>query len=137
MNVDARVEERLKAALAADERITFAYLFGSQATGATHARSDVDVAAWFREPVPVDADTELNGLVTGAVKHDRVDAVVLNRAPLTLAFEALKGRVLLSRDEGIRVEATAAIMSRYHDRIYYIRRHLDEFAERVKERGFG
>lgn len=135
--VDAAARERLVAALRADERIIFAYLFGSQADGTAGPRSDVDVAAWFREPVPREAALDLNGLIAGAVQSDKVDAVVLNSAPLTLAFEILKGHVLVSRDEGVRVDATAAIMSRYHDRIYYIRRHLDDFADRVRERGFG
>src|SRR5919106_662417 len=34
------------------EPVIFAYLFGSQATGKTHARSDVDVAVYVEDSVP-------------------------------------------------------------------------------------
>jgi len=134
--VDPLALERLRAALAGDSRIAFAYLFGSEATGTAGPRSDVDVVAWFREPVPEDAQLDLMGLVTAAVRIDSVDVVVLNSAPLTLAAEVLKGTLLVSTDEDLRVEVESGIMSRWHDRVHYIRRGTEEAGRRLSERGW-
>lgn len=133
--VDEASVERLRAALEADQRVVFAYLFGSHATGSAGPRSDVDVGVYVSSMDP-DPLLDLIGTVTSALHRDDVDVVLLNSAPLTLAFEVLKGRLLFSKSEDARVAAEAAIMSRYHDRAYYMRRHLREFAEALRERGF-
>lgn len=115
----------------------FAYLFGSRASGSAGPRSDVDVAVWLSEPRESDADLDVAAAASRALKRDDVDVVVLNDAPLALAFEALKGRLLLARDHGERVEIEAAIMLRDHDRVPYMRRYLDAARVRLEERGLG
>lgn len=128
---------RLTEALTADERVIFAYLFGSYATGeAIGSRSDVDVGVYVTEPADFDTRLRFIGIATTALKRDDVDLLLVNTAPLTLAFEILKGRLLVCKDEGERVEAEAMIMSRYHDRVYHMRRHLDLAMKRIRERGF-
>lgn len=131
--------ERLRAALSARDDIVFAYLFGSQASGRTHPRSDVDVAVWLREPYDKETFAPLVGVIgalTSALHRDDIDVVILNEAGLRVAFNALHGTLLLSRDEDQRIRAEAAIMSRYHDRLPYIRRHLDHEARMMAEHGF-
>lgn len=131
--------ERIRASLEARDEVVFARLFGSQATGRTHARSDVDVAVWLREPYDRATFRPLLDLiapVTHALGRDDVDIVILNEAPLRLAFNALRGELLFSRDEDTRIRAEAAIMSRYHDRLPYHNRHLDHEARMLAERGF-
>lgn len=126
-------------ALNARDDVLFAYLFGSQAKGRAHPRSDVDVAVWLREPydrasfAPVLA---LIGATSDALHRDDIDVVILNEAPLRLAFEILGGKLLFSRDEDTRIRTEAAIMSRYHDRLPYYKRHLDHEARMMSERGF-
>lgn len=130
---------RLKDALEARDDIFFAYLFGSQASGRTHPRSDVDVAVWLREPYDRESFRPLLGVIgalTSALHRDDIDVVILNEAGLRVAFQALHGQLLFSRDEDVRIRAEAAIMSRYHDRLPYIRRHLDHEARMMVERGF-
>jgi len=133
--MDPSSEERLAKALQRYDGVVFAYLFGSQATGGAGPRSDVDLAVHVEGPSE-DAELDLHGIAASALHRDDVDVLVLNRAPLTLQFEALKGRLLFSLDEGARVEIEARIMSTYHDRLPYLRRHLALFAEDVRERGF-
>lgn len=134
------VEARLARALSERDDVVFAYLFGSVATGRAHARSDVDVAVWLedgRSPDPGrDPLIEIIGVVTSALKRDDVDLVVLNSAPLRLAFDAIHGRLLLDRDEERRVVIEAALKSRYHDRVPYHRRHLEHEGRGLAESGF-
>lgn len=133
--VDDAALARLVQALEGHPRVVFARLFGSHGRGDAGPGSDVDVAIWLRDPQP-DDDIAMNGLATDALHRDDVDAVVLNTASVTLAFEALKGRLLVSQDEGERIVAEAAIMSRYYDRLPSIRRHLAHAAQAIRERGF-
>lgn len=135
--MDPASRTRLADALEREPAVRFAYLFGSQATGTTARTSDVDVAVHLREGAPPDADLELLAVAQRALRRRDVDLVVLGRAPLTLAFEALKGQLLFSKDEAERVTVEARIMTRYHDQVYYMRRHLAWVAERTAERGFG
>lgn len=131
---------RLANALSSREDVVFAYLFGSQAKGRTHPRSDVDVAVWLREPYDRASFAQVlqvTGAATDALRRSDVDVVVLNEAPLPLAFEALRsGRLLFSKDEATRVQAESLLMRRYHDRAHYRDRYLAQVGERFAERGF-
>lgn len=133
------IANRLAAALAQREDVVFAYLFGSQASGRTHKRSDVDVAVWIRAPYDATARDpllEIIGLASTALGRNDVDVLLLNEAPLWIAARALRGKLLLDRDEALRVREEARIMSRYHDRLPYYRRHLEKEATNLAERGF-
>lgn len=110
---------RLTSALEAHPRVVFARLFGSHGRGEPGPRFGVDVAVYVREPRPND-DLLFNDLATSALHRDDVDAVILNTAPVALAFEALKGRLFVNKDEGVRVVAEARIMSLYYDRKYHL-----------------
>lgn len=137
--MDADARSRLADALTRDPRVVFAYLFGSQATGGAGSRSDVDVAVWLSGHVrdrAFDATLELMEVVGDSTGTDAVDVVVLNTASLSLAAEILKGQLLCSKDEDVRIDAEASIMSRYHDRLPRLRRHLDAAGARLAERGW-
>ena len=80
-----------------------ALLFGSQATGAAHADSDVDVAVLLnRAPAGPERSSVLRTVIEAlgtTLRADRLDVVILNDAPPKLAFHALRdGRVALCRD---------------------------------------
>lgn len=132
---------KLQAALASREDVVFAYLFGSRGAGSTHPRADVDVGVFLRGPTGADPaewpKLALTNLLTSALRRDDVDVVLLNDASPALAFEALRGKLILSRDEGTRIEAEARIMSRYYDRLPYLKRSLDAAMGRIRERGLG
>lgn len=133
------IARKLAAALGPRPGVVFAYLFGSHAEGRAHDKSDVDVAVWMREPYANDGLETLLDLiatVTGALRRDDVDVVILNEAPLTLAHSALKGRLLFSHDEEERIQVESLLMRRHHDRAYYREGYLQAIGRRLAERGF-
>lgn len=84
---------RLAAALGAESEVVFAYLFGSQSTGKTGPRSDVDIAVYLRDGVDAfETGLRLTGVLEKALGTDAIDLVVLNFAPLSLS-----GRILTTR----------------------------------------
>ena len=84
---------RLTAALGAETDVVFAYLYGSQATGRTRPRSDIDVAVYLRDGVDTfEARLRLIGVLERVLGTDAIDLVVLNDAPLSLT-----GRILTTR----------------------------------------
>ncbi len=86
----------------------FAFLHGSQVSGAATERSDVDVAAWFGRPV--------DSWVVAARLPGRVDLLVLDTAPLELAGRvAQHGRLLFEDDPAARVRWQATTRKIYLD----------------------
>lgn len=84
---------RLTGALDAEADVVFAYLFGSQSTGRSGSRSDIDVAVYLRDGVDLfETRLRLVGVLERALGTDAIDLVVLNTAPLSLA-----GRILTTR----------------------------------------
>jgi len=77
----------------------FAFVFGSRARGDSHTGSDLDVAAWWPGDAPAPWEVSL---------PDRVDLLVLNRAPLEMAGRvALEGEILFDDDPPAQVAWTA------------------------------
>lgn len=88
------------AALEADSRVVFGYLFGGLARGRVTPLSDVDIGIFL---VPAadftEARLDLIHAVTDALDSDAVDVVVLNEAPLSLAGRIQQSaKVLVDRD---------------------------------------
>ena len=96
---------RLAEALAREEAVLFAYVFGSFAEG--RAFEDVDVAV-FIGPERTGGMDLLSFQLDLAARLEEgaglpVDVVLLNEAPLGLRAAALRGRLLHSRDEARRM----------------------------------
>src|SRR5918996_6061684 len=89
------------------EPVVFAYLFGSQAKGKTHPRSDVDVAVYVEDSGPQDRYLDLRLKLPAGLERARVgnvEVLVLNEAPLPLKGRVVRERkILYSRDEAARV----------------------------------
>jgi predicted nucleotidyltransferase len=101
----------------------FAFLHGSQVAGTATSASDIDIAAFFAEPVPASFDVEL---------PSGVDLVILNNAPLEIAGRiALEGRLILDDDEVARVRWQARTRKIYADEKYRIDRSHAEFLAAV------
>ncbi len=109
------------------EEVIFAYLFGSHARGEAGKLSDIDIAVYLDPSLPQDAmwDTFLDIASRLSFRDVKVDVVLLNTASYRLAFEVLKGRLLFSRDEGMRKEFTYRTLRTYLDRRYYDRRRAE------------
>jgi predicted nucleotidyltransferase len=102
--------------------VVFAYLFGSVATGTAGPRSDVDIAIYLRDPDDVTARLEAARLASIHLGTDRVDLVLLNTAPLSLAGRILQSRrVILDREPFLRHRYESLTARMFHD--FRIREH--------------
>jgi predicted nucleotidyltransferase len=100
--------------------VVLAYLFGSHARGKPHAHSDIDIAVLHRPELDKDASFDLRldliGDLMGLLHTNDVDVIILNRAPLTLAYRVLRDGVnLFARDEEVRILYQATTISHYLD----------------------
>lgn len=108
----------LRVELSRRPEVLEAYLFGSQARGDAAAHSDVDVAVYVdREPeAPFGYEAELGTVLMKALGTNRVDVVVLNRAPPLLYHRVLRDGVrLVARDLRATTAREGRALSRYCD----------------------
>lgn len=117
------VFERLRtrgAQVLADHRVVFAYLFGSHARHKAHAGSDIDVAVYLDEEVTpssyLDVRLALAADLADLLETDTIDVVILNEAPVALAYRVVReGEVVFCREDGARIEHWATVVDRYID----------------------
>ncbi len=94
------------------------YLFGSTATGATHAASDVDLAFLATRALPNVERFELQERIAVAVRRS-VDLVDLQAASTVMRLQVVsQGRLLF--------EADAAERGRFEDRVFSAYARLNE-----------
>jgi len=114
-----------------DKEILLAYLFGSQADGTAGPQSDYDIALLVRQPslaLQARLAHEI-GIILGT---DRVDVVLLNRAPVELAYAVIaQGQLLYQRSVAERVEFEAKVLSLYADYLPILRRQREEILKDV------
>ena len=75
--------------------IAAVYLFGSFGTEFEHPQSDIDFGIVFTRSVTLTEELELDAALSLHVRHDRIDLVNLNRAPIALQFRALEEGLLV------------------------------------------
>jgi uncharacterized protein len=129
--------------------IQLVYLFGSRVAGQIGPASDYDFAllvdygadgpgvrAAFAHAIArllVDSGRE-----PAPMAPDRIDVILLHRAPIELAYHVVaQGRCLYKRSETTRVEYEATVLSRYGDYLPILRQHrkeLQQKEERNEER---
>ncbi|MPM83078.1 hypothetical protein SDC9_130141 [bioreactor metagenome] len=83
-----------------------------------------------------DFQLELTSELTGLLKTNSVDLVVLNDSPLLLTYNIIRDGIILKSDEPLRVKFETKIMSRYLDERYHIERHAKESLKRIAKSGF-
>lgn len=130
--------ERLRSVVTADADVVVAYLFGSFGRERAGPLSDVDVAVLLIKGADEEANDRLSADIATAVAPRRADVVVLNDAPVTLAYRAVRdGQILMSRDEDARIAFWVRTVDRYLD-MAPARRILDQgLRRRLRERRFG
>ena len=102
------------------EDILFAYLFGSHAKGVATNMSDVDIAVYSLDE-KCDGDSRLDMLhaLSTTLKTEKLDLVILNTAPITLAFRILQNHILLIDREPLRRHRFESLaMRKYFDFSY-------------------
>jgi predicted nucleotidyltransferase len=122
--------------------VQLAYLFGSQATGYTHAESDVDIAVLLAASLTAEERFTVRLTLIGALSHlfgtDHVDVVVLNEASPLLAYEVLRHGVLLyCPDDHTRVDFQVRALRAYEDTAPLRTLLAEAMVERLKTGTFG
>lgn len=106
-----------------------AYLFGSQAAGAAHRESDVDVAVVVDlEVLPdraarSDLQVRLTADLIAATHRNDVQVVIVNDAPPELAMAAVDGKRLYCADSEADFRFTLGVRLRYCDIAPWLRRY--------------
>lgn len=135
--LDAELIEKANSYLAGQQDVLLAYLFGSYGREAATPLSDIDVGLLLIETLSTQNRFERRltvGLDLQRIFHSNdVDVVILNDAPLALAYRVLRdGQILCCRDEDIRVQYTASTVGRYLDFKPFIERHQQAILERAR-----
>jgi predicted nucleotidyltransferase len=122
------------------DSVILAYLFGSTVRGDAGRLSDVDIGILLDEKLSkkdrFDLELKLMGEIAILIKKNKIDLIVLNEAPLLLAYNIIKSGIILKSDETERVKFEIKILSMYMDERYYIKRHTEETLNRIAEVGF-
>ncbi len=115
------LKQKMEHILASSEKVKFAYLFGSQAKGSPGPLSDIDIAVFFDETEynqgnAFEDENELMFKLEKTLAPERVDLVVLNKAPVFLRHQILKnGELILCRADKERIRFHEATMRLYLD----------------------
>ena len=120
--------------------VVIAYLFGSEAKGASGVLSDIDVAVFISKDIDKSERFDLRLRLSNELSssmNKRVDFVVLNDSPVQLSYEVIKhGKLIFCKDKSMKVDLEVEILSRYLDRRYYDKRHAELVMEKIALRGF-
>ena len=130
----------LTGALERRPEVLEAYLFGSHATGRAQAHSDVDVAVYVAKvpDAPFGYEAQLATDLMSALGENRVDVVVLNRAPPLLYHRVLREGVrLLSRDPRATTVREGRALSRYCDYLPQLAKAEAALRARIRGGRFG
>jgi len=112
--------EKIVKTLSSKEEVLFAFLFGSAAKKKTSKLSDIDVGVYLGRSMSREEMIEKIVEISSELDPNlKVDIVLLNEAPPSLAFEVIKGKPLLVRDKKALKEFVYMTLRRYHDRRYY------------------
>ncbi|MCK4960391.1 MAG: nucleotidyltransferase domain-containing protein [Planctomycetes bacterium] len=79
--------------------VCFALLHGSAAEGVVRPGSDIDIALFVEGKASLEIYGEVADIVESLVPGVRCDVGILNSAEPVYRFEALKGKLLFTRDD--------------------------------------
>jgi predicted nucleotidyltransferase len=116
----------LARALSARADVSFATVFGSVLQ--PYPFRDIDIAVWISGEPDASVDLELAAALT-RLAGVPVDVRVVNQAPVTFLYHALRGRPLSVRDENLLTGLIERTARRYHDMAPLVRQAThDAFA---------
>lgn len=115
--------------------IKYLYLFGSQARGKTHARSDFDFGVKFDSKKVKDefrARLKLMDKLTSILKVEDIDVVDIDNSNPLLNFNIIKdGKILYCKNKTEEIMNKVRIMQEYCDRQYYYEKHCKSAIEKM------
>jgi predicted nucleotidyltransferase len=108
--------------------ITLVYLFGSQADGHVGPLSDYDLGVLVDELESGPYIRSRLAFELGRrIETTKIDIVLLNRAPIDLAFAVIsRGKLLYQRGDAERIEYEAKVMGLYFDYLPILRSQRDD-----------
>lgn len=134
---------QLNTYFAAQPDILLAYVFGSQARGKAHVRSDLDVAVLLDGHPANLACTDRRLDLIGDLSHLfqisdlDVDVVVLNQAPLALRFRVIRdGKLAFARARDLAIEYRVRTLNLYFDFEPVIKQSEHAFFQRILQGRF-
>jgi predicted nucleotidyltransferase len=129
------VREKLLSILTDLKSVSLVYLFGSQIEGHVGPMSDYDVGVWVdRDADERQIQARLAHDLRRALKTERVDVLILNHAPIELAYAIVaQGQNLYQRDVATRVEYETWVMNRYGDYLPVLRAQRQEILRGDKD----
>jgi predicted nucleotidyltransferase len=123
MDTRERIIAAVKNVLEPDDRLVFAYLYGSFARGESFR--DIDVAVYLRDPnhnpfhVSSDLKERISRTLRGAgvaADADLFDVTILNGAPFTFLRRIfVEGFLLIDRDPDIRTDLIEHVSMKYRE----------------------
>ena len=136
----AMLKNELSTILPSLDGVRMVYLFGSRVENSVGPMSDFDVALLVdRAADGPRLRARLAHELARSLETDRIDVVLLNRAPIELAYAVVAdGKVLFEQDVATRVEYEANVLSRYGDLLPMLRRQRrdilqgDDYDRRVR-----
>lgn len=91
--------KKIGEALADEEKVVFALLFGSSSNGVVISPdSDIDLGIYFSDRPSAGDISRVMNLCQDAILFEKIDLAILNTATPILAFEALKGKLIYCKD---------------------------------------
>jgi len=133
-------EKELTEYFSSKDSVILAYLFGSTVRGDAGRLSDVDIGVLVDESLSkkdrFELELRLMGEIAVLINKNKIDLIVLNEAPLLLAYNIIKDGIILKSSETERVRFETKLLSMYLDEKYYIKRHTEETLKRIAEVGF-
>ena len=129
----------IKNILEKDNRIVFAYLFGSVAQSKHNKLSDVDIAVYIDDTYGIyDIRRDLIITISDIFKTYNVDVVILNTASPFMVHSVIKtGKLLLSKDEKLRISFIHKNLKEFMDMEYYRDRFQKALSERIESGRYG
>jgi predicted nucleotidyltransferase len=108
--------------------VTLVYLFGSQVEGDVGPLSDYDFAVLVGKPeLGPYVRSRLAFELSRRIEATKIDIVLLNHAPIELAFAVIsRGKLLYQRGDAERIEYEARIMGLYFDYLPVLRSQRDD-----------
>lgn len=128
---------RLAAYFADQPMVQAAYVFGSYGRGQAGPLSDVDIAVWLVNDIPeenyLDERLRLMGDLSEILNFDAVDVVILNQAPLALAYRVIRdGALLYCRNRDALTLFVAQTIMMYLDFEPILIRHQRAILDRAR-----
>lgn len=132
--VEALIPSLVKG-LSLHKNVVALYLFGSRATGVADEFSDVDIALLMdSDEISLDDELRLLGEISSLLHTDEVSLVILNKAPLSIAFGVIThSKVLFSQDEPTRLDFEEITTRKYFDFKHYLDLYDDAFIAVIRQ----